>query len=289
MKKEDILCVFGDSDSEPDEKQQLLVRYYSLRNASASFCKPSVAMNSVQTRKSYNAYMKSNNMTRAEAELVDPLKKSFKLIGIVFHENEPFRRPVPLKKDGYVVDNSKISKVWRNSKKISRQIFDCTMFTFAIPEIQRKEAAIRDNTPAIRDALIGLMQTDPYFTDRLTNNDTARRLHSFKTAVLEIIDAAPQNARKNIDPQTRRDLIAEKRKSESPCNICGQPLGSFDDHLHIDTIIPVSQGGTNDIRNLQVVHKSCNLGKSSKFAKKKRSAAKPAAASYSRNWFYSNK
>jgi len=57
------------------------------------------------------------------------------------------------------------------------------------------------------------MQTDPSFTDTLTNNDTSTRVRLFESTVLQIIkDAIPQNGRKNIDPQTRRDLIEEKLK-----------------------------------------------------------------------------
>lgn len=115
------------------------------------------------------------------------------------------------------------------------------------------------------------MQTDPSFTDTLTNNDTSTRIRLFCNTVLQIIkDASPQNGRKNIDPQTRRDLIEEKLKSGSTCRLCSQPLGPYADHLHIDHINPVSNGGTNEKHNLQVVHKICNLRKSNKVLKKKR-------------------
>ena len=281
IKKEDFLRVFKGSDkSKPDDIQQLLVRYYSLRNGHSNFCKPTVARNSVHTRKHYNTEMKmkSWDISMSQSELIDPLKKSLKLIEFVFHENEPFRRPVALVKKGVVVDNSELNKVWRNSKIISRQIFDCTVSTFANHEIQKEEAAIQDNAPAIRIALIELMQTDPSFTDTLTNNDTSTRVRLFESTVLQIIkDAIPQNGRKNIDPQTRRDLIEEKLKSGSTCRLCSQPLGPYADHLHIDHINPVSNGGTNEKHNLQVVHKICNLRKSNKVLKKKRSSVKPAA------------
>ena len=139
--------------------------------------------------------------------------------------------------------------------------------------------------PAIRIALIELMQTDPSFTDTLTNNDTSTRVRLFESTVLQIIkDAIPQNGRKNIDPQTRRDLIEEKLKSGSTCRLCSQPLGPYADNLHIDHINPVSNGGTNEKHNLQVVHKICNLRKSNKVLKKKRSSAGYSLGQHIRNF-----
>ena len=44
------------------------------------------------------------------------------------------------------------------------------------------------------------------------------------------------------------------------CQICGATVKDGV-KLHIDHIVPVSKGGTNDINNLQVLCKQCNLEK----------------------------
>jgi 5-methylcytosine-specific restriction endonuclease McrA len=46
----------------------------------------------------------------------------------------------------------------------------------------------------------------------------------------------------------------------SPCPLCRTPLLPRQ-RLHLDHIIARSLGGTDDPRNLQVVHRRCNLKK----------------------------
>jgi len=48
-------------------------------------------------------------------------------------------------------------------------------------------------------------------------------------------------------------------KYKHKCNYCGSV-----ENLEIDHIIPVSKGGKNELKNLQVLCKSCNLKKSNK-------------------------
>lgn len=47
------------------------------------------------------------------------------------------------------------------------------------------------------------------------------------------------------------------------CGICGGPLPHppSGDTVHVDHIVPVSRGGTNDLNNLQSTHATCNLRK----------------------------
>jgi len=49
-------------------------------------------------------------------------------------------------------------------------------------------------------------------------------------------------------------------KRDRTCRLCG--AGPDDAVLHVDHIIPRSQGGSSDIDNLQVLCQHCNLGKS---------------------------
>lgn len=48
------------------------------------------------------------------------------------------------------------------------------------------------------------------------------------------------------------------------CYICGRDL-PFDD-IHVDHVIPVTKGGTNDIKNLMPTHSKCNKNKSDRLA-----------------------
>ena len=45
------------------------------------------------------------------------------------------------------------------------------------------------------------------------------------------------------------------------CGICAGPLNG---KLHIDHVMPIKLGGTNDVRNLQLAHATCNLAKGAK-------------------------
>ena len=48
------------------------------------------------------------------------------------------------------------------------------------------------------------------------------------------------------------------------CGICGEDMFGLesDSDIHVDHIIPVSKGGTNDYDNLQPAHATCNFRKS---------------------------
>ena len=49
------------------------------------------------------------------------------------------------------------------------------------------------------------------------------------------------------------------------CAICGERLPKQSpDQIHVDHIIPVSRGGTDDLVNLQATHDSCNMAKGSR-------------------------
>ncbi len=66
--------------------------------------------------------------------------------------------------------------------------------------------------------------------------------------------------------KSKRRLISGKKRhavfarDNYRCQICG---ATVDDgaKLHVDHILPVSKGGTNDITNLQILCEKCNLGK----------------------------
>lgn len=51
-------------------------------------------------------------------------------------------------------------------------------------------------------------------------------------------------------------LDKQYREQGGHCAICDTPLG--EDNFHIDHIIPVSHGGPNEGRNLQLTHSLCN-------------------------------
>lgn len=52
-------------------------------------------------------------------------------------------------------------------------------------------------------------------------------------------------------------------KNAINCNGCGG-IGTVGDPLTVDHKVPLSKGGTNDLANLQVLHRSCNSSKGSK-------------------------
>ena len=58
---------------------------------------------------------------------------------------------------------------------------------------------------------------------------------------------------------SKKKLISVMQKSNSVCCACG-----CKDDLHVDHIVPLSRGGTNELDNLQMLCSSCNLSKGTK-------------------------
>jgi len=66
--------------------------------------------------------------------------------------------------------------------------------------------------------------------------------------------------RKGLSSKVKEAVYAKLRSNGNVCALCGRPILP-DDKIHIDHILPVRKGGTNDLSNLQVVHDTCNLTK----------------------------
>ena len=64
--------------------------------------------------------------------------------------------------------------------------------------------------------------------------------------------------RKQITRPTRKDLLDQFNASGRICPLCGKVVEAHE-KLHLDHIIPVTQGGSDEISNLQYVHARCNL------------------------------
>jgi len=67
--------------------------------------------------------------------------------------------------------------------------------------------------------------------------------------------------RKNIKASVRYKIL---QKNNHKCQSCGAGVEDGA-KLEIDHIKPVSKGGTNEPENLQVLCKTCNIGKSDKY------------------------
>jgi 5-methylcytosine-specific restriction endonuclease McrA len=66
------------------------------------------------------------------------------------------------------------------------------------------------------------------------------------------------------DPLFERNYIAKRDKYR--CGLCGGKVDMTRQHpdpmfASIDHVVPLSQGGTNDLHNLQLAHLRCNLTK----------------------------
>src|SRR5260370_18282476 len=66
--------------------------------------------------------------------------------------------------------------------------------------------------------------------------------------------------RKHLSNTVKEAVYAKLRSNGNVCALCAQPILA-DDKTHIDHILPVRKGGTDDPSNLQVVHDRCNLTK----------------------------
>jgi 5-methylcytosine-specific restriction endonuclease McrA len=256
----------GIAELKDDYVQQLLLRYFQYRIDDTKFGKPTLSQNGLETMKHLNREMSGSTGETfyKHDELIKPLLKSLNLIISVFNENEAFRRPVPIQQSGQ--PEKQLKKVWYNQTKLRDPIWDCTVATFAHPDILANEKLVLENADDIRKGLIDVMQTDPLFTDKLLSSKISNRVDLFRSKINSIINRSSEKQEKRIamSYQQRKDLIRAAISSSSPCKLCGQSLGHYHEHLHIDHVIPVSKGGTNSLDNLQVVHKTCNLMKYNK-------------------------
>jgi hypothetical protein len=82
--------------------------------------------------------------------------------------------------------------------------------------------------------------------------------------ILETLERKPALSR-GISPQLRNVIL---ERNGFTCRRCGAGAGDPDPfnpnrklRLHIDHIIPISQGGGNDAENLRVVCSACNQGR----------------------------
>ena len=83
--------------------------------------------------------------------------------------------------------------------------------------------------------------------------------------ILETLERLPALGR-GISPQLRNDIL---ERNGFTCQVCGAGPGDPDPfnpirklRLHIDHIVPISQGGNNDKDNLRVLCSACNQGRS---------------------------
>ena len=73
------------------------------------------------------------------------------------------------------------------------------------------------------------------------------------------VDVAKTKIRQNVDTATRYKVL---ERAGFKCQACGaKPSKQNDVTLHIDHIVPVTLGGTNAMKNLQVLCSECNISK----------------------------
>lgn len=82
--------------------------------------------------------------------------------------------------------------------------------------------------------------------------------------ILESLERVPSLGR-GISPQLRNEIL---ERNGFTCQLCGAGTGDQDPfnpnrkiRLHIDHVIPLSQGGTNEKENLRVLCSACNQGR----------------------------
>lgn len=66
----------------------------------------------------------------------------------------------------------------------------------------------------------------------------------------------PGAGRTSLSPDVRRMVVI---RDGLMCGLCRGEVAP--DDVHIDHIVPVSRGGTDELTNLQVTHSRCNLKK----------------------------
>lgn len=71
-----------------------------------------------------------------------------------------------------------------------------------------------------------------------------------------------RSVRKNAGgTHSKEDIAAILSAQKCRCGYCGKPVGKI---YHVDHIVSLKRGGSNDKRNLQILCPNCNLRKSAK-------------------------
>jgi 5-methylcytosine-specific restriction endonuclease McrA len=100
--------------------------------------------------------------------------------------------------------------------------------------------------------------------DKLLAKERKRRLnHPDKTKLRGIQASAIRRSRKRMATGsfTVKDINEILKAQKGRCAYCRKKLSRS---YHVDHIVPLARGGTNERRNIQVTCKKCNLAKNSK-------------------------
>lgn len=127
------------------------------------------------------------------------------------------------------------------------------------------------NPDKVRSAERARYQRDP--TRKRQSSAAYRRTNpeAVKAALLEWIAANPEKRREyNRNAKAKRkaapgvhtsaDITSLQRLQKGKCAACRRPLAAF----HVDHIVALARGGTNDRVNLQLLCPTCNLQKGAK-------------------------
>jgi HNH endonuclease len=148
----------------------------------------------------------------------------------------------------------------------------------------RFELSARDKIREFFDRNVGVVVTTQQISEIAGIRDYARRIrelrdeegmqirshvdrHDLKPGeyVLESLYREPAIAR-SISPQLRMQIL---ERNGFTCRLCGATASDPDPYnpnrkvrLHVDHVIPISQGGTDDPSNLRTTCSTCNQGRS---------------------------
>jgi len=147
---------------------------------------------------------------------------------------------------------------------------------------KRKQGA-RNKIRAFLEAHVGEVVTTDQLSEVADIRDYQRRIRELRNEegmqirshvdlaslkpgqyLLETLDRIPAIER-SISPQLRNEIL---ERNGFTCQQCGAGAGDPDPYnpgrkvrLHVDHIIPISQGGTDDRDNLRALCSTCNQGK----------------------------
>ena len=89
-----------------------------------------------------------------------------------------------------------------------------------------------------------------------------------KHSILRAIPFSPNRGvpRRHVRATNLRKFLPQLiDRQNGICGICSHPLPPFTtgrkNQFHVDHIVPISKGGSNDLSNLQAAHEYCNLRK----------------------------
>lgn len=231
-KNKTLQCLFHD-DNKRSAYEERILRFFAMRDF----------MNIQGTyKKVMNAYMEAHQ-NDDEASILKFTNQYNSLIDTI---------KTVLGEDAFFALSEK------RRKKFNGAIYDSIIIAFSY----FNKRSLIENADKIRDAINNIKANDEtYLQDTYVGTNAGIRVRRRIQCIMDVINkitmpTPAHNSPRCFDPSIKEELYFPGYI----CSYCHNTILSIDD-CEIDHIVPFSKGGSTDIENAQLLHRSCNRSK----------------------------